>query len=445
VKTGSTCQRRRPSRKAVPQPVEQFVGPPLTRYGGAGLLRRWVERVGLVERLEQLGLPWSGRRYEGWEYLHALVMGQLVGLQRQTELAQLRHDRAGLMALGLWGMPSQPSWSRFLSSGMGRVAQQVWRMNREWVRQRRRGWRSATLDLDLEVISTRGHPEGANRGYNPKRRDSKSYVALRGFVGETRDLVTARLRPGREATISAKAAKRTFREARAGLPQGLRRLRVRADAGFYSEAFLAELEAHGALYFVAVPAWRSLQRRVGGVRFRRLDRKWAIGELTYEASGSKRRYRMVVIRERLDPTEPRKKQLALLDCPRYAYQIIATNSTWAPQDVWHFYNRRCCVENLIKENQGDFGGNHILSHTYGGNALWLALSGLAYNLWNWFREKVLRQRAHRQTARSLRRLLIELPGELVYSGRQYGLNLGRGHPVERLFLRARERIAAAVL
>jgi len=445
VKTNSASSGVGPAGQSLPQPVEQFTGSPLTRWGGGGLLRRFVAKLRVVERLSAVPVVWPGRRYAAVDYLRCLLMGLLVGLERQVELAALGADGVALLLLGLPAMPSQSSWSRFLAACRAPQAEAVRGVNRGLVRERRRGLRSATIDLDVQVISTRGHPEGASRGYNPGRRDSKSYAARMGFLGETRDILAARLRPGREATVSAAAAIQTYRDSRQALPRAVGRVRLRADAGFYSEALLKQLETEGVLYFVAVPGWSSLQRRVGGLTFRALDGKWAIADFRYRAVRSGVERRMVVIRERLDPTEPRKKQLKLLDCPGYAYQVLVTNSGWGPQDVWHFYNRRCCLENIIKESQSDFGGDHILSHRWGGNALWLALSVLAYNVLNWFRERVLGQRAHRHTARWLRRMLIELPGRLVHRGRQYELKLGRDHPSEALFGRALTRLEARVL
>jgi hypothetical protein len=296
--------------------------------------------------------------------------------------------------------------------------------------------------LDTQVIVTRGHPERANRGYNPKRRDSKSYVAYMAFVGETRDALDARLCRGSEATVSAARAWQTFRDGRQALPRDLRRVRLRADSAFYSDPFLSGLEGEGVSYFVAVPLYQALKRQVGGLRFRRVDAKWAISELEYRPSRRGRTRRVVVIRERLDPTEPRKQQLQLLDYPGYAYQCIVTNTDWSGERVWRFYNHRCCVENMIKETQQDLGGNHILSRSYGGNALWLAASLLAYNLWNWFRERILNQHAHRHTIRYWRKRLIELPARLVYSGRRYRLKLGKDHPQQHLFQRALARLNA---
>ena len=201
-------------------PLEEFRGPRLTQYGGAGLLRRFVKRVGLAERLAGVRVTYVGRGYGVVDYLMALIMGLLLGLQRQVELSGLRQDRAAVMALGLRGMPSQPSWSRFLAGCGGWASHGLRSLNRRLVREMRQGFRSATIDLDTQVIVTRGHPERANRGYNPKRRDSKSYVAYMAFVGETRDALDARLCRGSEATVSAARAWQTFRDGRRALPSG---------------------------------------------------------------------------------------------------------------------------------------------------------------------------------------------------------------------------------
>jgi len=429
--------------RSAARPVEAFSGPPLTRFGGAGLLGRFVERLHLAERLVAVTVRVSvGRRYTVADYLLALLLCAMLGLQRQVEWAALRWDEAALRALRLARIPGQSTWSRFLGGCGAWASHQVRRVNRELVAERRKDWRTATMDLDATVISTRGNPERANRGYNPKRKGANCYVALMGFLGETREILDARLRSGKEGTISAQTAWETFGEARQALPRSVRRLRLRADSAFYSHDFLSRLEQEGVRYFIAVRINASLQRRVGGVTFRALDDKWAIGEFEYCGPKCKTTRRMVVIREKLDPTDPPKKQLPLLDCPEYAFQFIVTNSGWRDEDVWHFYNHRCCVENTIKESQRDFGANHVLSHRYGGNALWLAVSVLAYNLWNWFRERVLNEHAHRHTVAYWRRTLIELPARLVCSGRRRWLKLGRGHPSQPLFERALARLSA---
>ncbi len=178
---------------------------------------------------------------------------------------------------------------------------------------------------------------------------------------------------------------------------------------------------------IAFDGW--LRSTVLGLDYQAIDERYAVAEFTYRVRRGHRQ-RMVVIREKLEPDERNKQQLRLLEAPGYAYQIIATNApeSWSGAAVWRFYNHRSCLENIIKECKQDFGGDHILSSCWEGNRLWLALAVLAYNLWNWFREKILHQRAHRRRTQWLRKMLIQIPAYVTHGGRQTFLNIWRGSP-----------------
>jgi hypothetical protein len=433
-------RRKQNPSSHVPAVRAEFSGKLQTQYGGAGLWRKFFDKTGVVKRLSSVQVQWGGWRFRPVDYLRTMLCGIMLGLARQCEVAALRDDPGALLALGLPAVPSQASLSRFLRRCTRRAAKQVLDVNRELLQAMRKGRVSATIDLDSEIVSTRGNPEGADFGYNAKRKGAKSYCAVLGFWGETRDILDAQLRRGSEATLSGKLTRAAYRAARRALPKGIRRLRLRADAGFFSHEFLTALEKDRVVYCIAARTTQPMKRDLPGLEYQELDAKWAIGEYWYQGGEWARPRRMIVVRERLEPENPRSEQLTLFHSEGFAYQVIATNATWAPTTVWHFYNNRSRLENIIKESQDDFAGDHILSRGAGGNATWLALSVLAYNLTNWFREKVLGQRRHRNTARILRRRLIEIPATLVTGGRQYTLKMWSGHPSRRFF----ERTLAAL-
>jgi hypothetical protein len=420
-------------------PVE-FTGSVMTSYGGAGLFRRFVDRLGLSKRLGEVeGLP-SGRRYSTGQYLLTLVLALMLGRGRQTEVAALGEDAGALAALGLTGVPSQSSLSRFLAGCNWSGCQALSRLNNQLVRRMRKGYRSATLDLDGHVISTRGNPQGANFGYNPKRKGARSYFLLLGFLAEGRDIVSGLLLPGSHASVSAKEAKRIYRESRRALPGSVKRLRLRADAAFYSDEFFNRLERDRVTYFVAVPGSAPMRPIVWGLRYRRLDTRWAVAEFSHKPGTWGKARRFVVIRERLDAAASGRQQ-RLFETERYGYQIFATNSDWSPERVWRFYNQRARAENIIKEADEDFALDHVVSRSLAGNRMWMLLSLLAYNLTNWFREKVLNQHAHRTMASGLRKTLIELPARLVYHARKWRLKVWRDHPSRAAYERAERRLA----
>jgi hypothetical protein len=265
-----------------------------------------------------------------------------------------------------------------------------------------------------------------------------------GVLAECRDIVHSWILPGNKATVSAKIAKRSYRHSRRALAPRTKRVRLRADAAFYSHAFLSLLENDGVTYFIAARLQAAMKARFPNLAYRDLGDRWAISEFEHQGYRGEAR-RMVVIRERLEPEGNRAKQLRLFKCDGYVYQVIATNSDWPPEDVWHFYNHRARVENVIKEAGYDFGFDHILSQKWAGNMAWLAMVVLAYNVTNWFREKILNQHAHRHTAGRLRRRLIQISGRLVFSARQYWLRLWQDHPARPEYEKALRRIDAFAL
>jgi len=171
-----------------------------------------------------------------------------------------------------------------------------------------------------------------------------------------------------------------------------------------------------------------------------LDDKWAVAELSHQAPSASRPRRLVVVRERLEPDHRGSKQLRLLSQDGYAFPVIVTNLRHEPEQIWRDYNQRCGAENMIREQQEDFGLDHVLCRSFAGNLLWLQLVLLAYNLMNWFRELILGQKAHRTTARLLRKYLFELPGRLVRGGRQLVVKLDADAQTRARYRRARSEL-----
>lgn len=88
------------------------------------------------------------------------------------------------------------------------------------------------------------------------------------------------------------------------LPQDIRELRFRADAGFGYQPVrerLEEVQAHDAVVARMNPA---LKRRLGGLRYQRLNEPWEITECAHKVSEQAAARRWVVARRRIEETEP---------------------------------------------------------------------------------------------------------------------------------------------
>jgi hypothetical protein len=416
--------------------------PRLTGYGGAGLLATFLEGLRLPQVLAELpGLPGT-RRYPGGRFLVAMLHGLVLDRSRQAHIAQLGNDPVFLQLSGLSALPSQSALSRFLHRLPAATAHGLLEQNRALVAKVRRGFadqETVTLDFDSHVQTCLGRPQRSAVGFNRRRPGARSYKPLFSFVGETRDFVGGKFRPGNASDLAG--AKGLFDRLRGWLRrEGFAgRLQFRGDNGFYAGWFLEHLECAQTNYAI-VADLNGLALRLVGLEYRSLDREYAVAEFWHRGATWKRARRMIAIRRRLHPQEPKRgKQLKLLEAEGYSFQIIVTNLASPPEEVWRFYNQRCNVENLIKEGRLGFSMDEVCSHHYAANALhnWLAL--LAGNLLGWFGEQVLAWQ-QRHSVATLRERLLRIPARLIRTGRRWVLRLSAHYPHLQLFLQAHQRL-----
>jgi hypothetical protein len=98
---------------------------------------------------------------------------------------------------------------------------------------------------------------------------------------------------------------------------------------------------------------------------------------------------------------------------RYVYQVLVTNLSLQPINLWRFYNDRAAVELIIKELKGDYPLTKIPTHHFLANEAYFQLLLFSYNLINWFKRLCLPERFHTMTLRTLRAQLLLIPAELV--------------------------------
>jgi len=408
----------------------EFSGKNLTRFGGSGLIRRFLKRhkiKGLFDsRVSIEGR--KARKYSTGTMFVSFLYGIFLGYTRPYHMKVLCADRVFQRLVGLAGFPVQSSISRFLSCMRVAVCRQIALVNFDFLMKFRKGFkgfRSITLDLDSHVIPVYGSQQRAGLGYNPKKRGRKSYHPLMCFVGETRDYIGGVLRSGRHH--SSYNAVGFLKGVLKRLPAHIKKIRLRADGGFFSRDMIRFLMKRGIEFYIVVPIQPWVQKKIchistwtpigGGVE---------TGECGY-VFDKDATLRMVVIREKVKKNSSPRKQLKLLNTEdlTYDYQVILTNSGKEAQQVWRYYNQRACCENFIKEGIYGFGLDKVVSHSYGGNCAWFQLLMFGYNLMNFFKEEVLNQKKHKNTIQTIRESLFLIPGKLVRSSRHYVLKLER--------------------
>ena len=407
---------------------EEFTGKNLTRFGGSGLIRKFLSRYRIKEQVEK-SIRIEGRRnskYSVGDMLISCLYGMFLGYPRPGQMEVLMADRVFHRVAGLASFPVQSTISRFLSSLKVSVARQTANFNFDLLvkfRDNFKEWKSITLDLDSHVTPVYGNQQRAGLGYNPKKKGRKSYHPLLCFIGESRDYLGGLFRSGKHHTSydAVKFLKSVIKR----LPSHMADIRLRADGGFFSREMLKFLIKNQIEFYIAVPIQPWVQKKIRYLQdWTDIGKGVETGECEYVFKKGVF-LRMVFVRQRVKDQSTPRKQLKLLNTNdvRYDYQVIMTNSEKEAVDVWRYYNKRACCENFIKEGIYGFGLDKVVSHSYAGNYVWFELLMLAYNLMNFFKEQVLNQKKVKNTIQTIRDRLLLIPGRMVSGSRKYVLKL----------------------
>ena len=111
-----------------------------------------------------------------------------------------------------------------------------------------------TIDLDGTVVSTKGHPTWALKGYNPIKRGAASYFPLTAHVAETGHFLTVWNRPGN--VHDSNRALELIKAIQRRLPEFT--IRFRADSAFCVPGVVNYLLNREVSFAIKAPFWKLL-------------------------------------------------------------------------------------------------------------------------------------------------------------------------------------------
>ena len=241
----------------------------MTPYGGLGLFGKFVRKLGVEKVLDKVSTNTPEGKYTVGRKIMSLVHGLVCGLERPSDTEVLQRDKVFQRVIGYEYYPDQTTFSRFLKALSVPAAKQIGDKGVQLLHRVRndfRGYFKLTLDLDSHVKTVYGKQQRAKVGYNPKKPGRKSYHPLFCFIGETRDFLLGKFRPGN--TNSSSGSIQFLKACLRLIPKWITQLYVRADSGFYSFEFLNFLEKIRVKYVVAVRLYSTIQMKLGGLDYR---------------------------------------------------------------------------------------------------------------------------------------------------------------------------------
>lgn len=95
----------------------------------------------------------------------------------------------------------------------------------------------------------------------------------------------------------------------------------------------------------------------------------------------------------------------------------------APEEIWHFYNKRGTCELWIEELKDGFAVEEASQHTFIRNEAYMLVKAIAYNLMLWFKEATMPEEIKNCRAKTIRRKVLCLPGNIAGNGRYRHIRL----------------------
>lgn len=427
-----------------------FDGAQLVADAGLLLPATLAQHLGLRELVgESLDLGAAPGRANVADKLLTLVASALAGGDCIDDAAALRAGGADrVLGIAVKAPSTLGTFLRSFRWGHVRQLDRVSRalLARAWAAGAGPGSAAFTIDLDSTICETYGlAKEGAlHHGYTRVR----GYHPLLAVAAGTGDVLMARLREGRAATVrgSAHFLRETVGRVRGAGATG--ELTVRADSGFYAHDVVAVCRTMNVRF--------SITARFHGQKLRRLieaiaDDAWTpipypiaggadVAEITYTPFAHEPGATPVrLIVRRVRPKEG--SQLALFAL--YDYHPFITDRAGDLLTLEADHRRHAEIENAIRDLKYGMGLNHLPSGRFAANGAWLAVQVLAHNLARWTARLGLG--AGIVTTKTLRRRFFALVGRLTRSGRRQTLHLPPDWPWAAEFLSALARLRAIPL
>lgn len=357
-----------------------FTDQQLTAYGGMTVLSQFLHKKGFRKRLAAVlpQQPTSPNAYDPTDIGLGFIGGILCGADKLSRVAWLGQDAAVASVLGIEGVPSQSTLTRFLR-GFDQPTNEGFNALNRWVAGQ---WPSAgregyTLDVDSwALLHEDGHQEGVEIGYT-RTGLKPCHRPLVGVIAELKVVAQYWLRRGDSACSNQ--AGEFLGQCMDQLPAHVRIGLVRGDSGFCTSAVKAAISSRGARYILAARLFQNVKALC-----RHEDHHWtptSIEGLEVQEVSRGQGERLVVVRQRITQ-RPEAGGKLLLDVPGYRFQALFTNlpDSVLPVEVWRRYNGRADSENRLKELGRQFGVRGLCCQRFWATEAAHLLAILAYNL-----------------------------------------------------------------
>jgi hypothetical protein len=384
--------------------------------GGIGAMHLMVQRVGLVDDLDQsLKLLKVHLPYHESDHVLNLAYNILAGGQRLEDIELRRNDEVFLNGLGAERIPDPTTAGDFtrrftaediaaLQECVNRARLAVWKVQPEGF------LKEAFIDVDGTMAQTYGE---CKQGMDISYKGIWGYAPLMVSLANTKEVLYLVNRPGNAASHSGSVE--WIDRAVELVSQVADTVTIRGDTDFthteqldrWDDAgrkFILGIDAHPKLVGLAEAlgkeAWKPFERlpkyeilsepRPQAFRYKEqvvIERKFEnqklvgedLAEIEYQPSKCRRKYRVIILRKNLSV---QKGEKVLLEEVRYFFYI--TNRKDKAEKTVGLANGQCDQENVIEQLKNGVNAMRMPVNDLLSNWAYMVITALAWNFKAWF-------------------------------------------------------------
>ena len=395
-----------------------FTGGNISKFSGINIISKFLNRQKITQDLSKLfpTIFYNATKFSTIQILMSIIFASLAGINRISRIANFTQDPLVKVNLRLKKAINEDA----ISSKLKMLGQQGARMLQNFLlsyksRQlKNSGLKTITLDADSTVSITYGKQEGAEKGFNTKKKGQNSYHPLLIFVSELKMLYHSWFRAG--AAHTANGITEFLKEVKAYLPSTIENVFFRADSGYFGGRLFDLLEGFGWDYLVKVKLKNLsyLLQRQTWIKVEGVKDVW-VCEFYYTTkswNGKMRKFKAVKsIKKYVKKDFFGKKELI----PIYQYACyVSSFQNKNAMELHKIYKQRSTSETWIEEIKSQFLAGKTLTDDFWANDILWQLNCFAYNISVLMRTK--HKRLRRQEHKTFRDWFIIVPGKLVNSG-----------------------------
>jgi hypothetical protein len=362
----------------------KFVQQDMTTYSGLALVEHVLRLYRLQARLKETFKQYHfGGDYHIGDILFVLVVMFLLGAEKLQHIDYLRSDPLFCRVVRLTRIPHRTKISAALKQFASDSLKALIELNGQLVIEKLQslGLLEITIDLDGTVVSTKGHPTWALKGYNPIKRGAPCYFPLTAHVAETGHFLTIWNRPGN--VHDSNRALDLIKTIQRRLP--MFSIRFRADSAFCAPQVINYLLYKQISFAIKAPFWKLLALKTAAQERKiwySINDTWSYFWLESPIHSLEKEHYTFIFRKKVK--EPEKHFQLNLFSPNngvYEYSAVVTDTRqWDAKELLLFVSGRSGQENSLSELKDDFAFGYVPTNTYQANSAYFQVSQMAYNL-----------------------------------------------------------------